>query len=176
MVAIDYAHAAAAIIRDAGGRIVGRTKLQKIGFFLEAAGLGGGFPFQYKHYGPYSEQLAFGSQHAAALRLISENETPSGWGALTRFLFQTYRRILSSIPPVRVSRRNSRVLMPSSLSLRRRRCSSGRTASPIRGARLTGVNQRKLRVGDLSVRSSSISASVKYRHRSRSPPCNFYRG
>jgi hypothetical protein len=80
MAGIDYAREAAAIVRDAGGRIVGRTKLQKIGFFLEAAGLGGGFPFQYQHYGPYSEQLAFGAQHAAALRLISENETPSGWG------------------------------------------------------------------------------------------------
>jgi uncharacterized protein len=91
MVSIDYAHAAAAIVRDAGGRIVGRTKLQKIGFFLEAAGLGGGFPFQYKHYGPYSELLAFGAQHAAALRLISENETPSGWGG-------TYSVFISNIP------------------------------------------------------------------------------
>jgi len=88
---VDYAHAATAIVRDAGGRIVGRTKLQKIGFFLEAAGLGGGFPFQYKHYGPYSEQLAFGAQHAAALRLISENETPSGWGG-------TYSIFISNVP------------------------------------------------------------------------------
>lgn len=80
MVGIDDAHAAAAIVRDAGGRIVGRTRLQKIGFFLEAAGLGYGFPFQYKHYGPYSEQLALGTQHAAALRLISEDEALSSWG------------------------------------------------------------------------------------------------
>jgi hypothetical protein len=91
MVGIDYAREAAAIVRDAGGRIVGRTKLQKIGFFLEVAGLGGGFPFQYKHYGPYSEQLAFGAQHAAALRLISENETLSGWGG-------TYSTFISNVP------------------------------------------------------------------------------
>jgi uncharacterized protein len=91
MVGIDYAHQAAAIVRDAGGRIVGRTKLQKIGFFLEAAGLGSGFPFQYKHYGPYSEQLAFGAQHAAALHLIYENETLSGWGG-------TYSTYISGVP------------------------------------------------------------------------------
>jgi hypothetical protein len=41
-----------AIVRDAGGHIVGRTRLQKIAFMLEPAGLGGGFPFRYKHYGP----------------------------------------------------------------------------------------------------------------------------
>jgi uncharacterized protein YwgA len=80
MAGIDYAHRAAAIVRDAGGHIVGRTKLQKIGFFLEAAGVGAGFPFRYKHYGPYSEQLAAAAQHAAALRLIIENESVANWG------------------------------------------------------------------------------------------------
>jgi len=80
MAGIDYAQRAAAIVRDAGGHIVGRTKLQKIGFFLEAAGVGSGFPFQYKHYGPYSEQLAAAAQHAAALRLIFEQESVAAWG------------------------------------------------------------------------------------------------
>jgi hypothetical protein len=80
MAGIDYAHRAAAIVRDAGGYIVGRTKLQKIGYFLEAAGVGGGFPFRYKHYGPYSEQLAAAAEHAAALRLIVENESVANWG------------------------------------------------------------------------------------------------
>jgi uncharacterized protein len=80
MAGIDYAHRAAAIVRDAGGHIVGRTKFQKIGFFLEAAGVGSGFPFRYKHYGPYSELLAAAAQHAAALRLIVENEVVATWG------------------------------------------------------------------------------------------------
>jgi len=80
MADIDYSHQAAAIVRDAGGRIVGRTKLQKIAFFLESAGLGSGFPFRYKHYGPYSEQLAAAVQHAAALRLIIEDEFVANWG------------------------------------------------------------------------------------------------
>lgn len=80
MAGIDDAHRAAAIVSDAGGYIVGRTKLQKIGFFLEAAGVGSGFPFRYKHYGPYSDQLAAAAQHAAALGLIDENEAVANWG------------------------------------------------------------------------------------------------
>jgi uncharacterized protein YwgA len=80
MVSIDAVNGAAAIVRDAGCRIVGRTKLQKIGFFLEAAGIGSGFQFRYKHYGPYSDQLAAAAQHAAALRLIDEEEFVASWG------------------------------------------------------------------------------------------------
>lgn len=80
MAGINYALEAAAIVRDAGGRIVGRTKLQKIGYFLEAAGLGAGFPFRYKHYGPYSELLAAAAQHATALGRITENEHVANWG------------------------------------------------------------------------------------------------
>jgi hypothetical protein len=80
MAGIEYANRAAAIVRDAGGNIVGRTKLQKIAYFLEVAGVGAGFPFLYKHYGPYSEQLADATQHAAALRIIIENEYIANWG------------------------------------------------------------------------------------------------
>lgn len=88
MAKLDEAHQAAAIVRDAGGSIVGRTKLQKIGYFLEAAGVGVGFPFRYRHYGPYSEQLASAVQHAAALQLVSERETVASWGGLYS-IFQT---------------------------------------------------------------------------------------
>ena len=91
MAGID-AHQAAAIVRDAGGYIVGRTKLQKIAFFLEAAGVGAGFLFRYKHYGLYSEQLATAAQHAAALRLIVENESVANWGGQ----YSTFR---TQLPP-----------------------------------------------------------------------------
>ena len=80
MAGIDHAHRAAEIVRDAGGQIVGRTKLQKIAFFLEVAGIGAGFPFRYKHFGPYSDQLAAATQHASALRLIREIESVATWG------------------------------------------------------------------------------------------------
>jgi uncharacterized protein YwgA len=80
--AVDFAQKAAAIVRDAGGQIVGRTRLQKIAFILEAAGLGVGFPFRYKHYGPYSEQLTAASQWARMLGLMSESETVAAWGGV----------------------------------------------------------------------------------------------
>ncbi len=80
MAGIDHAHRAAEIVRDAGGQIVGRTKLQKIAFFLEVAGIGAGFPFRYKHFGPYSDQLAAATQHASALKLIREVEQAAAWG------------------------------------------------------------------------------------------------
>ncbi|QAY97072.1 hypothetical protein CWB41_16130 [Methylovirgula ligni] len=101
MADIDYAHQAAAIVRDAGGYIVGRTKLQKIGFFLETAGVGSGFPFRYKHYGPYSEQLAAAAQHAAISHLIIENESIANWGGQ----YSTFRTQMPSDPstnPVRI--------------------------------------------------------------------------
>ncbi|OWV78172.1 hypothetical protein ATY78_13365 [Rhizobium sp. R635] len=68
------------IIRDAGGRIVGRTKLQKVSFFLEMANLGDGFQFKYKHYGPFSEELATATEDAVALRNVSEKVCPASWG------------------------------------------------------------------------------------------------
>jgi uncharacterized protein YwgA len=49
---------AAGLVRDAGGRIVGRTRLQKVAYLLTVTGLEEGFAFAYKHYGPYSEELA----------------------------------------------------------------------------------------------------------------------
>ena len=46
------------IVRDAGGRIVGRTRFQKIAYLLSVAGFEDGLRFVYKHYGPFSEDLA----------------------------------------------------------------------------------------------------------------------
>lgn len=92
MAGLDQAYRAAAIVRDAGGTIVGRTKLQKIAYFLEVSGLGAGFHFRYKHYGPYSEQLASAAQHAAALKLLTEQEFVANWGGI-------YSTFQSHIPP-----------------------------------------------------------------------------
>jgi hypothetical protein len=87
MVTVDQARQAAAIVRDAGGRIIGRTRLQKIGFILEAAGLGGGFAFKYKHFGPYSEDLMAASRTAVVLDMIEETEQPATWGGLYSTFF-----------------------------------------------------------------------------------------
>jgi len=71
---------AADIIRDAGGRVVGRTRLQKLAYLLEITGLGSDFSFEYRHYGPFSEELASAVEDAQLWDLISEEERPTTWG------------------------------------------------------------------------------------------------
>jgi uncharacterized protein YwgA len=68
------------LIRDAGGEVIGRTRLQKIAFLLEITGLGEGFSFEYRHYGPYSAGLATAARKASLLGLIDETEKVASWG------------------------------------------------------------------------------------------------
>ena len=70
----------AAIVRDAGGEIIGRTRLQKTAYLLDAAGFLEGFSFSYKHYGPYSEELAEAARLAGLFDLLEENEKEASWG------------------------------------------------------------------------------------------------
>lgn len=72
---------AAKIVRDAGGCIVGRTKLQKVAYLLCLSGLERGLSFSYKHYGPFSEELADGARNAKLLGLLLETEHQASWGA-----------------------------------------------------------------------------------------------
>ena len=41
-----------------GGELVGRIRMQKIVYLLEQLGMGGDVPFEYHHYGPYSEAVS----------------------------------------------------------------------------------------------------------------------
>ena len=68
------------IIADAGGQIVGRTKLQKIAYLLEVAGVGDNFHFDYHHYGPYSEDLTRAASLASMVGDIDEKEKVANWG------------------------------------------------------------------------------------------------
>ncbi|MBG1231548.1 hypothetical protein [Aestuariivirga litoralis] len=70
------------IVVDAGGEVVGRTKLQKLVYFLVTAGFEPDIQFFYKHYGPYSEALASASREASLLGLVNEREERAGWGGL----------------------------------------------------------------------------------------------
>jgi uncharacterized protein YwgA len=102
MAGLNEAQRAAEIVRDAGGQIVGRTRLQKIAYILEATGLGAGFPFRYKHYGPYSEQLADAAQTARIVGLLHEQETAAAWGGL----YSTYHSQLPQDFHVNEARRH----------------------------------------------------------------------
>jgi uncharacterized protein len=59
------------IIRLNGGRLVGKTRLQKTAYFLEELDEGFGFEFGYHHYGPYSESLSDVTLDAKALNLLT---------------------------------------------------------------------------------------------------------
>ena len=72
--------AVAQVVADAGGELVGRTRLQKIVFLSQLAGFGDDFAFEYRHYGPYSEDLAQAMEIAVALGPIVEEERPTDWG------------------------------------------------------------------------------------------------
>lgn len=71
---------AARIIQDAGGELVGRTRLQKVAFLLSLAGFENSFRFEYRHYGPYSEDLADAIEIASVLGPIHEEERVADWG------------------------------------------------------------------------------------------------
>jgi uncharacterized protein len=73
---------AADIVAAAGGQIVGRTKFQKIAYLLELAGLGNDFKFEYRHYGPYSEDLSDAVKIANAFGLVKEEERRAEWGGM----------------------------------------------------------------------------------------------
>lgn len=75
-------HKAAALVRDAGGQVIGRTKLQKMAYLLELAGIGDGFQFEYRHYGPYCEDLSQAMQSAVHVGLVAEEERLASWGGI----------------------------------------------------------------------------------------------
>lgn len=68
------------LVRDAGGKIVGRTRLQKLAYLLDAAGWGCGFKFKYQRFGPFSDGVADAARSATALGLMSEVEKEASWG------------------------------------------------------------------------------------------------
>lgn len=77
---------AANVIAEAGGDIVGKTRLQKLVYFLEVAGIGYGFKFEYRRFGPYSEELSLAVHNAEALEFITKAERETTWGGtVTKF-------------------------------------------------------------------------------------------
>lgn len=77
---VNAREAAARLIQDAGGELVGRTRLQKVTYLAQLAGFGEEFSFEYRHYGPFSEDLARGMEIAAGLGPVKEVERQADWG------------------------------------------------------------------------------------------------
>lgn len=91
---------AAGIVRDAGGRVVGRTRLQKVAYLLSVAGLEDGLSFTYKHYGPYSEDLTSAARYAELLGFMNETKQEATWGG-TYSIYTVHESPSSSVPLAR---------------------------------------------------------------------------
>lgn len=71
---------AARLVDEAGGQLVGRTRLQKVACLAKLAGFLDTFEFEYRHYGPFSEALAGSMEIAAGLHFVEEKEERADWG------------------------------------------------------------------------------------------------
>ena len=78
----DLHEKAVSIVHDAGGELVGRTRLQKVAYLCQLAGFSADFPFEYRHFGPFSEELADAMQIAIGLKRVREDERRTNWGAV----------------------------------------------------------------------------------------------
>jgi uncharacterized protein YwgA len=91
--------AATRIIQDAKGELVGRTRLQKVTYLAQLAGFGQEFEFEYRHYGPFSEDLARSIDIAAAFGQVKEVEQQAAWGG--RYSIYTLKK---AMPPANLER------------------------------------------------------------------------
>ena len=91
----------AGIVRDAGGRVIGRTRLQKIAYLLFVTGLETDLQFAYKHYGPFSGELAIAARDAGLLGLLRETEEPASWGG-TYSTYAVTAQPDPDVPPARL--------------------------------------------------------------------------
>lgn len=76
----DLHRRAADIVREAGGQLIGRTRLQKVTYLTQLAGFSNDFSFEYRHYGPYSEDLANAMEIASGVGLVTDEERRADWG------------------------------------------------------------------------------------------------
>lgn len=70
----------AKIIAEAGGILIGNTRLQKAVYLLQATGVGADFKFSYYLHGPYSDGVSTAANDAVALGLLQRQEKRTSWG------------------------------------------------------------------------------------------------
>ena len=61
-----------ALLKAAGGQLVGRVRLQKAAYLLDRLGMESGFHYDYHHYGPFSRDLDNAVADAEAFGLVEE--------------------------------------------------------------------------------------------------------
>ena len=90
----------AGIIHDAGGEVIGSTRLQKIAYLLEIAGYSDGFRFGFRNCSPYSDEVAEAATTAVLLGDLSEVEETAAWGGKYS-IFRAELESASNVPPGR---------------------------------------------------------------------------
>lgn len=68
------------ILQAGDGEIIGRTRLQKIAYLLNLSGYDDSFEFEYKHYGPFSREVAQAAKFAELAGVLHEDTKPTSWG------------------------------------------------------------------------------------------------
>lgn len=66
----------ASVVALNGGKLVGKTRLQKVVFLLDHCGLKSGFEFDYHNFGPFSAELAEAADFARAEGRVRVRERP----------------------------------------------------------------------------------------------------
>jgi uncharacterized protein YwgA len=77
----NQSNAVARIVSLNGGKLVGKTRLQKSAYLLESCGVGFGFDFTYHYYGPYSEELSLWADVSEALDSVKVEHARTEYGA-----------------------------------------------------------------------------------------------
>jgi len=93
----EYEIAVRDVVVAAGGRLVGKTRLQKTIYILKIAGLSPEFSYTYHYYGPYSEEVASATKDAILDDLIAETEDVAQWGGTFSIFTTSYQ---GSVDPI----------------------------------------------------------------------------
>lgn len=100
----DQTELVAGLIALNGGEIVGKTRLQKTVYILDACGLSSGFEFDYGNFGPFSADLAQATDDAELAEEIKTVEKP-GYHEVPYTVFKTSSDVpdvLGELPTDRV--------------------------------------------------------------------------
>ena len=84
---------AVSIVALNDGELIGRTRLQKTAFLLERCGMDSGLEFDYRHYGPFSVDLARGCDDAEFDGRLKMVERPAPGKCHTRSSLQKNRHL-----------------------------------------------------------------------------------
>ncbi len=95
---MEFDELVTAIVALNKGKLVGKTRLQKVAFLLEQCGMQSGLDFDYHNFGPFSADLARGAEIAVGKQLVQAIEKP-GFHAVPYVEYST-----SISPPRKVAK------------------------------------------------------------------------